>query len=141
MADIKAIRDTKSKRLEIRMTPGEMQDLEECADRMHISRTDVLNLGVRMIKDHLEGRDSILDQAFAQRVESAGKLARRVHSVQLALFQALYENPVHSKKSFIDAFDTLNDMTADLKSDLGTLTDDMFARLRAAKDEPQGEYM
>lgn len=44
----------KSKRLEIRMTPEEEALLQECAERLELSRTDVINRGVKLVKAELE---------------------------------------------------------------------------------------
>ena len=44
----------KTKRLEIRLTPNEAQDLEECAERLQISKTEVLNKGVKLVKADLD---------------------------------------------------------------------------------------
>lgn len=44
----------KSKRLEIRLTPDEAHDLEECAERLQISKTEVLNKGVQLVKADLD---------------------------------------------------------------------------------------
>ncbi len=126
-------KNNKSKRLEIRMTPEEAQNLEECAELMHVHRTDVLNMGVRLVRERLSasGRKKAVEESFAMRVEQAANLARQIASIQLALFHALYEKPTQSKAEYADAFAALNDMTTDLKSDLRALTDDIFARKRA----------
>lgn len=44
----------KSKRLEIRMTPEEEALLQECAERLRISRTDVINKGIKLVKAALD---------------------------------------------------------------------------------------
>lgn len=44
----------KTERLEIRLTPQEAQDLQECAERLCKSKTEVINMGVRLIKTELE---------------------------------------------------------------------------------------
>ena len=44
----------KTERLEIRLTPEEAHDLQECADRLEISKTEVINKGVQMVKAELD---------------------------------------------------------------------------------------
>lgn len=44
----------KTERLEIRLTPDEAQLLTECAERLQISKTAVINKGVRMVKAKLD---------------------------------------------------------------------------------------
>lgn len=44
----------KTERLEIRLTPEEAHDLQECADRLEISRTEVINKGVQLVKAELD---------------------------------------------------------------------------------------
>ena len=44
----------KTERLEIRLTPEEAQDLQECADRLNVSKTDVINKGVQLVKAELD---------------------------------------------------------------------------------------
>lgn len=44
----------KTERLEIRLTPEEAQDLQECADRLNVSKTEVINKGVRLVKAELD---------------------------------------------------------------------------------------
>lgn len=43
----------KTERLEIRLTPQEAQDLQYCADVLGISRTDVINKGVQLVKEEV----------------------------------------------------------------------------------------
>lgn len=43
----------KTERLEIRLTPQEAQDLQYCADALGISRTDVINKGVQLVKEEV----------------------------------------------------------------------------------------
>ena len=43
----------KTERLEIRLTPEEAHDLQECADRLEISKTEVINKGVQLVKAEL----------------------------------------------------------------------------------------
>ena len=40
----------KTERLEIRMTLEESQLLNECAEILHVSKTEVLNKGVQLVK-------------------------------------------------------------------------------------------
>ena len=44
----------KTERLEIRMTLEESQLLNECAERLHVSKTEVLNKGVQLVKKELD---------------------------------------------------------------------------------------
>lgn len=44
----------KSERLEIRLAPNELARIQECADRLGISKTDVINKGVEMVKAELD---------------------------------------------------------------------------------------
>ena len=44
----------KTERLEVRMTPDEMIDMQYCADKLHISKTDVIRKGIQLIKADLD---------------------------------------------------------------------------------------
>ena len=44
----------KTERIEIRMTLEESQLLNECAERLHVSKTEVLNKGVQLVKKELD---------------------------------------------------------------------------------------
>ena len=44
----------KTQRLEIRMTREEEDLLQECADRLQISKTSVINKGVKLVKAELD---------------------------------------------------------------------------------------
>ena len=44
----------KTERLEISLTPEEAHDLQECADRLEISKTEVINKGVQLVKAELD---------------------------------------------------------------------------------------
>ncbi len=44
----------KTERLEIRLTPEEAQDLQECANRLEVSKTEVINKGVQLVKAELD---------------------------------------------------------------------------------------
>ncbi len=44
----------KTKRLEIRLTPDELDLLEECSKVLNVSKTDVINEGVRMVKKEID---------------------------------------------------------------------------------------
>ena len=48
------IENPKSIRLEIRMTVQEAAVLNECAERLSLTRTDVINKGVAMVKAELD---------------------------------------------------------------------------------------
>lgn len=47
----------KTERLEIRLTPEEARNLEECAERLNVSKTEVINRGVRLIKAELDEKE------------------------------------------------------------------------------------
>lgn len=44
----------KTERLEIRLTPDEAQILQECADKLHLTKTEVINKGVQLVKMELD---------------------------------------------------------------------------------------
>ncbi len=44
----------KTKRLEIRLTPEELELMEECSKILNINKTDVINKGVRLVKDEID---------------------------------------------------------------------------------------
>lgn len=44
----------KTERMEVRLTPDEAQLLQECADSLGISKTEVINKGIRLVKAELE---------------------------------------------------------------------------------------
>ncbi len=44
----------KTERLEIRLAPNELALLQECADELKVSKTDVINKGVKMVKAELD---------------------------------------------------------------------------------------
>ena len=44
----------KTERLEIRMTPDEAALLQECSDALQVSKTEVINKGVRLVKAELD---------------------------------------------------------------------------------------
>lgn len=46
----------KTERLEIRLTPEEARDLQECADLLQVSKTEVINKGVQLVKAELCGK-------------------------------------------------------------------------------------
>ena len=48
------IENPKSARFEIRMTREQAKTLSECAERLQITRTDVINKGVEMVKAELD---------------------------------------------------------------------------------------
>ena len=48
------IENPKKFRFEIRMTEQQAKVLEECAERLKVSRTEVINKGVHMVKDNLD---------------------------------------------------------------------------------------
>lgn len=44
----------KTERLEIRLTPDESQQLQECADALQVSKTQVIVKGVQLVKAELD---------------------------------------------------------------------------------------
>lgn len=44
----------KTERLEIRLTPDEAKLLQECSDRLQMSKTEVINKGVQLVKAELD---------------------------------------------------------------------------------------
>lgn len=48
------IDNPKNVRLEIRLTKEQAETLAECAERLQITRTDVINKGVDMVKAELD---------------------------------------------------------------------------------------
>lgn len=44
----------RDKSLQVRMTAGELDLLGECASRLGITRTDVVNKGIRLVKEQLD---------------------------------------------------------------------------------------
>ena len=44
----------KTHRLEIRLSPDELTLMQECADTLHISKTEVINRGVRLVKAEID---------------------------------------------------------------------------------------
>ncbi len=44
----------KTKRLEIRLAPDELELMEECANKLNISKTDVINRGVKLVKSEID---------------------------------------------------------------------------------------
>lgn len=44
----------KTERLEIRLAPDELQVMQECAERLGITKTDVINKGVQLVKAELD---------------------------------------------------------------------------------------
>ena len=48
------IENPKNVRLEIRLTQNQAETLAECAKRLRISRTDVINKGISLVKAELD---------------------------------------------------------------------------------------
>ena len=44
----------KTERLEIRLTSDEAKILQECSDRLQMSKTEVINKGVQLVKAELD---------------------------------------------------------------------------------------
>lgn len=43
----------KNVRLDLRLTKSEAEDLQYCADKLKTSRTDVINMGIRKVKEEI----------------------------------------------------------------------------------------
>lgn len=46
----------RDKSLQLRMSTEELQLLDECAIQLEISRTDVVNKGIRLVKNELDAK-------------------------------------------------------------------------------------
>lgn len=46
----------KTERVEIRLTPGELSLMQECADRMGTTKTVVINRGIQLVKAELDNK-------------------------------------------------------------------------------------
>ena len=46
----------KTERLEIRLTEQEAATLKECTERLGVSKTDVINKGILLVKAELDGK-------------------------------------------------------------------------------------
>lgn len=44
----------KTERLEIRLTPDELRLMQECADRLNVNKTEVINRGVKLVKAEID---------------------------------------------------------------------------------------
>ena len=44
----------KTERLEIRLAPNEFALMQECADKLKISKTEVINKGVKLVKAEID---------------------------------------------------------------------------------------
>ncbi len=44
----------KNVRLDLRLTKSEAEDLQYCADRLETSRTEVINRGIKKIKEEID---------------------------------------------------------------------------------------
>lgn len=44
----------KTERLEIRLAPDELALMQECADKMGVTKTVVINKGVQLVKEQLD---------------------------------------------------------------------------------------
>lgn len=51
----------KTERLEIRLAPNELALMQECADRLGKNKTEVINMGVLLVKDELDKKDGNAD--------------------------------------------------------------------------------
>lgn len=50
----KLTNNPKNVRLDLRLTKSEADDLQYCADKLKTSRTDVINRGIKKIKEEIE---------------------------------------------------------------------------------------
>ena len=46
----------KTERLEIRLAPDELALIQECADKLGVTKTDAINQGIRLLKNQLDGK-------------------------------------------------------------------------------------
>lgn len=44
----------KTERLEIRLTPDELKLMEECSKSLNVSKTEVINKGVKLVKAEID---------------------------------------------------------------------------------------
>lgn len=44
----------KTERLEIRLTPDELELMEECAKTLHMNKTDIINKGLMLVKAEID---------------------------------------------------------------------------------------
>lgn len=44
----------KTERLEIRLTPDELKLLDECSQTLNVSKTEVINKGVKLVKAEID---------------------------------------------------------------------------------------
>lgn len=44
----------KTERLEIRLTPDELELMEECSKTLNLSKTDVINKGIKLVKAEID---------------------------------------------------------------------------------------
>ncbi|MDE5582422.1 MAG: hypothetical protein K2J08_01775 [Ruminococcus sp.] len=44
----------KTERLEIRLAPNELALMQECADKLGVSKTEVINKGVKLVKSEID---------------------------------------------------------------------------------------
>ena len=49
-------KDPKKIRLEIRLTQSQSDLLQNCADELNITRTDVINKGIELVKKEIENK-------------------------------------------------------------------------------------
>lgn len=47
----------KNKRLEIRLTPDELKLIQECADKLGVSKTYIINEGIKLVKVKLDKKE------------------------------------------------------------------------------------
>ncbi|MDR2559423.1 MAG: hypothetical protein LBC86_07780 [Oscillospiraceae bacterium] len=47
----------KTERLEIRLAPDELALMQECADKLGINKTEVINKGVKLVKSEIDKKE------------------------------------------------------------------------------------
>lgn len=53
----KLTNNPKNANLSLRLTKSEAEDLQYCADKLRTSRTDVINRGVRKVKEEIDKKE------------------------------------------------------------------------------------
>ncbi len=46
----------KTERLEIRLAPDELALMQECADKLKINKTEVINRGIKLVKAEIDNK-------------------------------------------------------------------------------------
>lgn len=48
------IENPKNVRLEIRLTKSEAEDIQYCANKLNMNKTEAINLGIKKLKDEID---------------------------------------------------------------------------------------